>query len=162
MTPTNLGADLVVNSHHQVHNHVRPETADASVMAKSSQWDILLIQFNSSLEVHFICSSFKLQDDKYISWFIPSWAEKKCCQSEVNSQNDNYFHSEICFFKPDHIDWKKLICSACNDNYFCLSLRYITWFMSQQPKFNTDVEQVSCWQLIQLSFERVLSIGYTD
>ena len=49
MTPTNLGADLVVNSHHQVHNHVRPETADASVMAKSSQWDILLILFNLSV-----------------------------------------------------------------------------------------------------------------
>ena len=64
MTPPNLGADLVVNSHHQVHNHVRPETADASVMAKSSQWDILLIQFNSSLGPHFICSSFKLLDDK--------------------------------------------------------------------------------------------------
>ena len=98
----------------------------------------------------------------WITWFISSWEKIALLKSRTNSQNDNYFHSELCFFKPDHIDWKKLIFSACNDNYCCLSLRYITWFMSQQPKFNTDVEQVSCWQLIQLSFERVLSIGYTD
>ena len=32
------------------------------------------------------------------------------------------------------------ICLAFKKSYFCLSLRLITWFMSQQPKTNTDVE----------------------
>ena len=47
------------------------------------------------------------------------------------------------FFKPGNFEWKNLtfwVCLAFNKSYFCLSLRLITWFMSQQPKTNTDVE----------------------
>ena len=58
-------------------------------------------------------------------------------KSWTNSQNDNYFHTRWRFFKNLTIlTQKKLIRSACNSNYFCLSL----WFMSQQPKNNTDAE----------------------
>ena len=62
-------------------------------------------------------------------------------KNRTSSQNGNYFHSKWWFFSNLTISTeKKLICSACNKNYFCLSLRYMTWFMSQQIKTNTDVE----------------------
>ena len=40
-------------------------------------------------------------------------------------QNHNYFHSKWWFFFSNLtiVSEKKLICSDCNNNYFCLSLR---------------------------------------
>ena len=59
----------------------------------------------------------------------------------------NYFFSQkmirlekkIIILSENFCEFAQLLTS-----YFCLSLRYITWFMSQQPKLtNTDVEQNS-------------------
>ena len=46
--------------------------------------------------------------------------------------------------KNRHFEWKQLslCCLALNKSYFCLSLRYITWFMSQQPKTNTLIVNI--------------------
>ena len=49
----------------------------------------------------------------------------------------------MIFFKPDHFEWNESNCSACNNNCFCLSVRWITWFISQQPTTDTDVEHLT-------------------
>ena len=62
----------------------------------------------------------------WITWFISSWEENNCCQSWANFKNDSYFHSK----------WQLLTILSENSCHFVnlLSLRYITWFNSQQPK----------------------------
>jgi hypothetical protein len=52
----------------------------------------------------------------------------------IFSQNDDFF------FKPDHFEWKKLIYSACNNNYLShLEKNHV--IASQQPTTDTDVEE---------------------
>ena len=54
------------------------------------------------------------------------------------------------------------ICSALNKSYFCLSLRCITWFMSQQPKTNTDVEHLGFILFFFNQIHRTYLPGFPD
>ena len=80
----------------------------------------------------------------WITWFISIWDKNNCCYKLSNQLfSVKMVRFENCFeslwVKVVVILW---ICSAFNMSYFCLSLRFITWFMSQQPKTNTDAEHL--------------------
>ena len=74
-------------------------------------------------------------------------------KSWTNSQQITAIFTQITDFFSNLtiLTEKKSIGSALKNNYFCLSLRWITWCMSQQPKTNTHVKQLkpkllfSCW-----------------
>ena len=86
-------------------------------------------------KIRISCSNLGAKDeDFYICVSFVGWLFQKSLvflisnffKSWKNLQNDSYFHSKWWFFfKPEKI----IICSACNSNYFCLSLRWITWLM---------------------------------
>ena len=82
--------------------------------------------------VVYICVSFWL-----LAHESRDLSQNNCCYKLSKSP---FFHSKWPFWvKIIVILW---ICSAFNTSYFCLSLRKITWFMSQQPTTNTDVEHL--------------------
>ena len=97
-----------------------------------------------------------------------SQAEKKITvvTSWANAQNDNYFiqNGRSCHF---------VSCSACNNKYSFLSLRQVTCFMGQEPKTNTDVEDLrrltynssglsSKFAILRFSAREIFSIMYLD
>ena len=87
--------------------------------------------------VLYICVGFWLlaHESRDFSCWDKNYCYYKLSKLTFFTQNGQVWNKSSCWVKIAVILW---ICSG-----FCLSLRKITWFMSQQLKTNTDVERLA-------------------
>ena len=107
------GTQAFTYMHDAVHD------ATASCIDKQRHWR----PHCTYTQVLYICVSFWRLTPKSRD-LSQAETEITLAKSCTNSQNEKYFHSKWWFFFQTCPFWvKKIICSACNNIFFCLSMR---------------------------------------